>query len=194
VTLSSRYIQDRFLPDKAIDVIDEAGARTRVHKMALPPELAAADEELADVRERKAAAAAAQEVAGGEDLTVVAIAAPGAADLYGLEVLQANVSQCEANQTRFYVVAREANELEGYGCAVYVADIAAGELPGGLEEVCTGGTELACVHDRPEGSALGTYRYVIELERADGFTDEELARLEGIGQLAYLGCYARVEV
>ena len=61
VTLSSRYIQDRFLPDKAIDVIDEAGARTRVHKMALPPELAAADEELADVRERKAAAAAAQE-------------------------------------------------------------------------------------------------------------------------------------
>ena len=56
VTLSSRYIQDRFL-----DVIDEAGARTRVHKMALPPELAAADEELADVRERKAAAAAAQE-------------------------------------------------------------------------------------------------------------------------------------
>ena len=61
VTLSNRYVQDRFLPDKAIDIIDEAGARTRVHKMALPPELAAADEELADVRERKAAAAAAQE-------------------------------------------------------------------------------------------------------------------------------------
>ncbi len=61
VTLSNRYIQDRFLPDKAIDVIDEAGARTRVHKMALPPELAAADEELADVRQRKAEAAAAQE-------------------------------------------------------------------------------------------------------------------------------------
>ena len=61
VTLSNRYIQDRFLPDKAIDVIDEAGARTRVHKMALPPELAAADEELASVRERKDAAVAAQE-------------------------------------------------------------------------------------------------------------------------------------
>ena len=61
VTLSNRYVQDRFLPDKAIDIIDEAGARTRVHKMALPPELAAADEELANVRERKAAAAAAQE-------------------------------------------------------------------------------------------------------------------------------------
>ena len=61
VTLSNRYVQDRFLPDKAIDIIDEAGARTRVHKMALPPELAATDEELARVRERKAAAAKAQE-------------------------------------------------------------------------------------------------------------------------------------
>ena len=44
VTLSDRYIQDRFLPDKAIDVIDEAGARTRVHHMVLPPEISAVDE------------------------------------------------------------------------------------------------------------------------------------------------------
>lgn len=61
VSLSNRYIQDRFLPDKAIDVIDEAGARTRVHKMSLPPELAQVDEELARVREDKDKAAGAQE-------------------------------------------------------------------------------------------------------------------------------------
>ena len=61
VTLSNRYVQDRFLPDKAIDVIDEAGARTRVHKMSLPPELAKVDEELARVRDEKAEAASAQE-------------------------------------------------------------------------------------------------------------------------------------
>ena len=61
VTLSNRYIQDRFLPDKAIDVMDEAGARTRVHKMVLPPEIAEVDEELARVHEQKAASAAAQE-------------------------------------------------------------------------------------------------------------------------------------
>ncbi|MDO4536721.1 MAG: ATP-dependent Clp protease ATP-binding subunit [Coriobacteriales bacterium] len=61
VTLSNRYVQDRFLPDKAIDLLDEAGARTRVHKMALPPELAAVDEELARVRDSKAEAAATQE-------------------------------------------------------------------------------------------------------------------------------------
>ena len=61
VTLSDRYIQDRFLPDKAIDVIDEAGARTRVHKMTLPPEIAEVDEQLSSVREEKDSAAAAQE-------------------------------------------------------------------------------------------------------------------------------------
>ncbi len=61
VQLSIRYIQDRFLPDKAIDVIDEAGARTRVHKMTLPPEVAQVDEELARVKQEKAQAAATQE-------------------------------------------------------------------------------------------------------------------------------------
>ena len=64
VTLSSRYVQDRFLPDKAIDVLDEAGARTRVHKMALPPEIAQVDADLARVREEKAAAAAMNPVTG----------------------------------------------------------------------------------------------------------------------------------
>ncbi len=61
VMLSNRYIQDRFLPDKAIDLLDEAGARTRVHKMALPPELSAVDEELARVKQQKSEAAQAQE-------------------------------------------------------------------------------------------------------------------------------------
>ena len=61
VSLSNRYVQDRFLPDKAIDIIDEAGARTRVRKMSLPPELAQVDEELSHVSDEKAKAADAQE-------------------------------------------------------------------------------------------------------------------------------------
>jgi ATP-dependent Clp protease ATP-binding subunit ClpC len=39
VKLTSRYLTTRFLPDKAIDVIDEAGARARIHTMTRPPEL-----------------------------------------------------------------------------------------------------------------------------------------------------------
>jgi ATP-dependent Clp protease ATP-binding subunit ClpC len=53
VTMSSRYIQDRYLPDKAIDVLDEAGARMRIRNMTLPPELCEIDDELRRVRQDK---------------------------------------------------------------------------------------------------------------------------------------------
>lgn len=53
VSMSNRYIQDRFLPDKAIDVLDEAGARMRIRNMVLPPELSELDDELRKVRAEK---------------------------------------------------------------------------------------------------------------------------------------------
>ncbi len=53
VSLSGRYIQDRFLPDKAIDVLDEAGARMRIRNMTLPKELRELDDELRHVRAEK---------------------------------------------------------------------------------------------------------------------------------------------
>lgn len=69
----------------------------------------------------------------------------------------------------------------------------ADKLPGMLDASCPEGTKLAYVHDRPEKSALGMYRYVIELERENGFSDEEISRLEGIDGLEYLGRYSRIE-
>ena len=54
--LSERYITDRFLPDKAIDVIDEAGARARLAAQAPPPEVAQLKEELEKVNSEKEAA------------------------------------------------------------------------------------------------------------------------------------------
>jgi ATP-dependent Clp protease ATP-binding subunit ClpC len=53
VELSERYITDRFLPDKAIDVIDEAGARARLATQAPPPELAELKNELEQVNQAK---------------------------------------------------------------------------------------------------------------------------------------------
>ena len=170
---------------------------TRVlsHKQGLAQSAAWLDENLPNAQRVEAAstAAAAQEVAEGGDSTAVAIAAPGAANLYQLEVLKENVSQNEANKTRFYVVSKRANELPGYECAVFAARIAADELPGVLDAACAGGAKLVCVHERPEGSALGMYRYVIELEHENGFSDEEISRLEGIDALEYLGRCSRVE-
>ena len=55
-TLADRYISDRFLPDKAIDLIDEAGSRLRIRRMTAPPDLREYDEKIADVRQRKEAA------------------------------------------------------------------------------------------------------------------------------------------
>lgn len=61
VSLSDRYIQDRFLPDKAIDVIDEACARMRIRNMVLPDEIQELDDKLRALRAEKDAAIADQD-------------------------------------------------------------------------------------------------------------------------------------
>ncbi len=56
VALSDRYITGRFLPDKAIDVIDEAGARARIASMVRPPDLSAIEQEIEEVMRAKVTA------------------------------------------------------------------------------------------------------------------------------------------
>jgi len=60
-TLADRYISDRFLPDKAIDLIDEAGSRMRIRRMTAPPDLREFDERIASVRREKESAIDAQD-------------------------------------------------------------------------------------------------------------------------------------
>jgi ATP-dependent Clp protease ATP-binding subunit ClpC len=55
-TLADRYVADRFLPDKAIDLIDEAGSRLRIRRMTAPPELREFDEKIANARRDKESA------------------------------------------------------------------------------------------------------------------------------------------
>jgi ATP-dependent Clp protease ATP-binding subunit ClpC len=59
--LADRYISDRFLPDKAIDLIDEAGSKMRIKMMTAPPGVKEVDERLRQVRAEKEAAIEAQE-------------------------------------------------------------------------------------------------------------------------------------
>ena len=61
VKLSSRYISDRFLPDKAIDLIDEASSRVRLNVCAAPPELKALEEKIANAEAEKNEAVNSQE-------------------------------------------------------------------------------------------------------------------------------------
>ncbi|MCR9245608.1 MAG: ATP-dependent Clp protease ATP-binding subunit [bacterium] len=68
VELSTRYITGRFLPDKAIDVIDEAGARIRIKSMTAPPDLREMDNEITRLNKEKEEAVAGQDFERAADL------------------------------------------------------------------------------------------------------------------------------
>ena len=61
VKLSDRYLTGRFLPDKAIDIMDEAGARARIGAMTRPPSVKEIEKEIEEIRGRKEAAIKAQD-------------------------------------------------------------------------------------------------------------------------------------
>ena len=67
-SLADRYVSDRHLPDKAIDLIDEAGARLRIRRMTMPPEIKAFEERIAEVRAEKEAAIDGQDFEGAARL------------------------------------------------------------------------------------------------------------------------------
>ena len=66
VELSNRYVQDRFLPDKAIDLIDEAGARMRIKNMTVPADIAKVSDQLKELRLKK------EEAVGHQDYEAAA--------------------------------------------------------------------------------------------------------------------------
>jgi len=68
VKLSDRYITDRFLPDKAIDVLDEAGSRARISTMTRPPESKALEAEIEDIKAQKERAIKNQDFEGAAQM------------------------------------------------------------------------------------------------------------------------------
>ena len=68
VKLSDRYITDRFLPDKAIDVLDEAGSRARIGTMTRPPEIKAMEAEIEDIKGKKERAIKNQDFEGAAQM------------------------------------------------------------------------------------------------------------------------------
>ena len=66
--MADRYISDRFLPDKAVDLIDEAGARLRIQRMSTPPEIKEFDARIEKVRQEKEAAIDGQDFEGAASL------------------------------------------------------------------------------------------------------------------------------
>ena len=128
----------------------------------------------AAVEEMASTAAAASHVAEEGDKTIAAIAAPGAAELYGLSVLDENVQITDANKTRFYVLSTSRLDAadESLTHAVIVASCEANLIDDIIVGIHDTGAELVTIHDRPQGSQLGTYNYILELENRSGFSEE----------------------
>ncbi len=68
VKLSDRYITDRFLPDKAIDVMDEAGSRARISIMTRPPEAKAMEAQIEEIKTKKEKAIKSQDFEGAAQM------------------------------------------------------------------------------------------------------------------------------
>ena len=146
----------------------------------------------AGTQEMDSTAAAASYVAETGDKTIAAVAAPGAAELYGLSVLAKNVQITDANKTRFYVLSALQAE-EAHPRAVFAADCAANRIDDIIVELHDAGLELVTIHDRPEGSQLGTYHYLIEVENWNEISDEQAEKIKAIPEIRFLGSFDTTE-
>ena len=140
--------------------------------------------------EMDSTAAAADYVAGQNDKTLAAVAAPGAAKLYGLEVLAENVQITDANKTRFYVLSRE--RMASGTNAVFAVTCEAGKIDDFIVDIHNAGLELVTIHDRPEGSQLGKYHYIIEVVSPDGITDDQINEIGTSPEIRFLGSFDTV--
>lgn len=147
----------------------------------------------AATEEMPSTAAAASYVAEQGDKTIAAIAAPAAAELYGLSVLAENVQITDANKTRFYVLSPAPLTVGGNKRAVFMASCEANRIDDIIVTIHNAGLELVTIHDRPDGSALGSYRYIIETESVNGVTQKQIDKVCAHAEIRFLGSYDAVE-
>ena len=147
----------------------------------------------AEAVEMASTAAAASYVAETKDPTIAAVASPGAAKLYGLSVLAENVQITDANKTRFYVLSTAGLQENGQTRAAFVATCEAGKIDDIIVEINKSGLELVTLHDRPEGSKLGMYYYILEVEDPKGISEKQLGKIEKLPELRFLGLFDAVE-
>ena len=147
----------------------------------------------AAAEEMASTAAAASYVAERQDKSVAAVAAPGAAPLYGLEVLAENVQITDENKTRFYILSDHLSEDESLPRAVFVVTCEGSRIADVIAAVRDAGLELVSLHDRPEGSSLGRYHYVIEAENSEGVSDEQVSGVCALDGVRFAGRFAMAE-
>ena len=144
----------------------------------------------AEEKEMDSTAAAANFVAESKDKTIAAVAAPGAAELYGLTVLAENVQISDTNKTRFYVLSKTKNEVGKR--AVFIANCEAAQIDDIIVDINASGMEMVTIHDRPDGTKLGSYYYVIETE-AENISSEMIGKITVHNGVRFEGCFSLYE-
>ena len=179
------------LPGTTLDDIETVCS----HAQGLTQSAAWRAENLPDAatEEMSSTAAAASYVAETGDKTIAAVAAPGAAPLYGLEVLAENVQITDANKTRFYVLSRQESEEELQKRAVFIVTCEGNRIDDIIMTLHEAGLEMVALHDRPEGSMLGSYHYVIEAENESGVTQEQIDAMCSVDGVRFAGCFNAME-
>ena len=147
----------------------------------------------AATEEMGSTAAAASFVADSGDKTLAAIAAPGAAALYGLEVLSQNVQITDANKTRFYVLSSEEPPASGFTNAVFIVSCEANRIDDVIVEIHNAHLEFVTIHDRPAGTKLGAYNYIIEVENKSSITKQQTDKVSGMENVRFAGCFDVIE-
>jgi prephenate dehydratase len=77
--------------------------------------------------------------------------------------------------------------------AVFIASCEANRIDDIIVEISKQGLELVTIHDRPEGSQLGSYHYIIEVERLNGITAGQIEKIRAIPGVRYLGSFQTAE-
>ena len=72
---------------------------------------------------------------------------------------------------------------------VFVASCEASRIDDIIVKVHDAGLELVTIHDRPEGSGLGTYHYIVEVENSKGITDRQIKVINSIPEIRVLGWF-----
>ena len=114
----------------------------------------------AEIIEVSSTAEGARLVSEGDDNTCAAIASSGAADVYGLKILAANIQNNDKNKTRFYVLSTEEPGTTEEDRTAFIISGSATDLPELMDDMDD--MQLVTIHDRPRKTELGEYYYLIE--------------------------------
>lgn len=99
----------------------------------------------------------------------------------------------DANRTRFYVLSSEPLAVDGLTRAVFVATCEGSRIDDIIVALREAGFEIVSLHDRPEGSCLGMYHYVIEAEDEAGITDAQVASVSALEGVRFAGRFNAAE-